>query len=45
MDGAMPLPMPIVNEVACCLYGAGLTADLNQAKAIAAVETHSFAGA
>ena len=45
MDGAIPLPMPIVNEVACCLYGAGLTADLNQAKAIAAVETHSFAGA
>jgi hypothetical protein len=32
-----------VNEVACCLYGAGLTDDLNQAKAIVAVEAHSFA--
>jgi hypothetical protein len=34
--------MPIVNEIACCLYGAGLTEDLNQAKAIVAVEMHSL---
>ena len=38
LDGAAPLPLPIVNEIACCLYGAGLTDDLNQAKAIVAVE-------
>ncbi len=44
IEGASPLPMPIVNEVACCLYGAGLTADLNQAKAIVAVETHTRNG-
>jgi anthranilate phosphoribosyltransferase len=45
LDGMTPLPLPIVNEIACCLYGVGLTADLNQAKAIAAVETHSLAAA
>jgi anthranilate phosphoribosyltransferase len=43
LEGAAPLPLPIVNEIACCLFGAGLTADLNQAKAIAAVQTHSLA--
>lgn len=45
LDGAAPLPLPIVNEIACCLYGVGLSTDLNQAKAITAVETHSLAAA
>jgi anthranilate phosphoribosyltransferase len=45
LDGAAPLPLPIVNEIACCLYGVGLAADLNQAKALAAVQTHSLAAA
>ncbi len=44
LEGAVPLPLPIVNEVACCLYGAGLTQDLNQAKALVAVEAHSKHG-
>jgi anthranilate phosphoribosyltransferase len=44
LEGAVPLPLPIVNEVACCLYGAGLTDDLNQAKAIAAVEANAKHG-
>ena len=44
LEGAAPLPMPIVNEVACCLYGAGLTDNLNQAKAIAAVEANAKHG-
>jgi anthranilate phosphoribosyltransferase len=44
LEGAAPLPLPIVNEVACCLYGAGLTDDLNQAKAIVAVEAHAKNG-
>jgi len=43
LEGAAPLPLPILNEIACCLLGAGVTADLNQAKAIAAVQTHSLA--
>jgi anthranilate phosphoribosyltransferase len=44
LDGAAPLPLPIVNEIACCLYGAGLAADLNQAKAIVAVEASARKG-
>jgi len=44
LEGAVPLPLPIVNEVACCLYGAGLTQDLNQAKALVAVEAHAKSG-
>jgi len=32
------VPHPLVNQLACCLYAAGYTEDMNQAKAIAAVE-------
>jgi anthranilate phosphoribosyltransferase len=45
LEGVAPLPLPIVNELACCLFGAGVTTDLNEAKAIAAVRTHGFATA
>lgn len=41
----VPLPFPIVNQLACCLYATGYTQDMNQAKAIAAVETGSLAAA
>lgn len=39
LSGDVPIPLPIVNQIACCLYGAGYTDDMNQAKAIVAVET------
>ena len=45
MTGEVPLPLPLVNQIACCLYGAGYTDDMNQAKAIVAVETGSLASA
>ena len=45
MAGEVPLPLPLVNQVACCLYGAGYTDDMIQAKAIVAVETGSLAAA
>lgn len=45
MAGHHPVPLPIVNQLACCLYGAGYTSDMNQAKAIVAVETGSLAAA
>lgn len=45
LDGDTPLPFPIVNQLACCLYGAGYTDDLVQAKAIVAVETGSLIAA
>ncbi len=41
--GKEPLPPPITNLLACCLFGAGYTDDFNQAKAIVAVRTHSLA--
>ncbi len=43
--GETPVPLPIVNQLACCLYGSGYTSDMNQAKAIVAVETGSLAAA
>ena len=43
LDGTVKLPLPIVNQLACCLYGSGYTADFNEAKAIIAVEARSMA--
>ena len=45
LEGRIPMPAPIANQIACCLYGAGYAQDLNQAKAIVAVETGSLAAA
>lgn len=38
LAGEVPVPHPLVNQLACCLYASGYTDDMNQAKAIAAVE-------
>jgi len=43
LDGKIPLHLPLVNQIASCLYACGYTNDMNQAKAIAAVETGSLA--
>lgn len=43
LDANVALPQPVVNQLACCLYGAGYANDFNQAKAMAAVETGSLA--
>lgn len=40
LDHQLPLPKPIANQLACCLYAAGYAEDLNQAKAIVAVEAN-----
>lgn len=42
MDGEIPLPMPLANQLACCLYACGYADDFNQAKAIVAVEGYGF---
>jgi anthranilate phosphoribosyltransferase len=34
----LPLPLPIRNQLAVCLYAAGYTEDLNQARAITAID-------
>jgi len=36
--GELPLPLPLANQLACCLYACGRATDLNQAKALVAVE-------
>jgi anthranilate phosphoribosyltransferase len=45
LSGEVPLPLPLVNQIACCLYGAGYADDFNQAKAIVAIKTGSLAAA
>lgn len=38
LDKQVPLPKPIANQLACLLFASGYVDDLNQAKAIVAVE-------
>ena len=45
LAGETPVPLPLVNQLATCLFAAGYTGDMNQAKAIVAVETGSLAAA
>lgn len=45
MAGEIPIPLPLINQLACCLYGTGYAQDMNQAKAIAAVEAGGLAAA
>jgi anthranilate phosphoribosyltransferase len=45
LAGDTPVPLPLVNQLATCLFAAGYTGDMNQAKAIVAVETGSLAAA
>jgi anthranilate phosphoribosyltransferase len=41
--GSAPLPMPVVNVLAACLYASGYTTDFTQAKAIVALQTGRLA--
>jgi anthranilate phosphoribosyltransferase len=43
ITGKVPLPPPLSNLLACCLYGAGYCDDFNRSKAIVAVRTHALA--
>ncbi|HEY9103257.1 DNA-binding protein YbiB [Chitinimonas sp.] len=43
LTGEVSLPTPILNQLACCLYGIGYVDDMNQAKAIVAVEVGMLA--
>lgn len=45
LAGEIPIPLPLVNQLACCLYASGYTQDMNQAKAIAAVQAGGLAAA
>ena len=37
LDRQVPLPKPIANQLACCLFASGFAEDFSQAKAIVAV--------
>lgn len=45
MRDHLPLPLPIRNQLAVCLYAAGYTDDLNQARAITAINGFGRAAA
>jgi anthranilate phosphoribosyltransferase len=45
LRGHVPLPLPIRNQLAVCLYAAGYTEDLNQARAITAINGFGRAAA
>jgi anthranilate phosphoribosyltransferase len=45
ISGTVPVPHPILNQVACCLYACGYTENFNQAKAIVAIESGHLAAA
>ena len=38
LAGVHAIPAPLANQLACCLYASGYADDLNQAKAIVAVD-------
>lgn len=43
LEGDTPLPPPLANQLACCLYASGYADDFNQAKAIVALESKGMA--
>jgi anthranilate phosphoribosyltransferase len=43
LNGELPLPLPLSNQLACCLYASGYADDFNQAKAIVALEGNGMA--
>jgi anthranilate phosphoribosyltransferase len=45
LDGHIPLPQPIANQLAACLFACGYAEDFNQAKAIVAVESNGHLAA
>jgi anthranilate phosphoribosyltransferase len=45
LGGHAAVPLPILNQLACCLYASGYAPDFNQAKAIVAVQAHTIATA
>jgi anthranilate phosphoribosyltransferase len=45
ISGSAPIPHPILNQVACCMYACGYTENFNQAKAIVAIETGNLTAA
>jgi anthranilate phosphoribosyltransferase len=45
LNGELPLPLPLANQLACCLYASGYADDFNQAKAIVALDGNGMSNA
>jgi anthranilate phosphoribosyltransferase len=43
LSGEVAVPLPLANQLACCLYASGYADDFNQAKAIVALEANGMA--
>lgn len=43
LDNQAPIPLPLANQLACCLYASGFAQDFHQAKALVAVENSMLA--
>jgi anthranilate phosphoribosyltransferase len=43
LAGEVSLPLPLANQLACCLYACGRASDLHQAKALVAVDNNGLA--
>ncbi len=41
LQGEHPIPLPLINQLACCLYATGYCSDLAQAKAVAAIKARA----
>ena len=39
LDGAHPIPPPLINQLACCLYASGFCRDFTESKALAALNS------
>ncbi|MDR2165970.1 MAG: DNA-binding protein YbiB [Zoogloeaceae bacterium] len=41
MEDRIPLPLPLANQLVCCLYACGIARDLNEAKALVSLENRT----
>lgn len=42
LAGEVPVPHPLVNQLACCLFVSGYAVDMCEAKAVAAMPSGTF---
>lgn len=45
LAGEVPVPLPILHQLACCLYASGYSADMHQAKAVVTLATRGLSAA
>lgn len=45
LAGEVPVPLPILHQLGCCLFASGYSGDMHQAKAVVAVATRGLSAA